>query len=219
MRADRGGLRDPAIDSASILTVDLETINQRFDQWRAGEGLCPFPCAPGAGSQRPDSTIRIYVHLHAHTRAALQPLIHRQLVPLDLLAQRDLFQHLVRAIHLIIDNHDIVPALDGIPDLAERRIQPEAERVVRLGPAAAQARAQRVDRRRCEEEEEGIEVRVVGLDQLDALRVDVEDAPPVEGRDGCDGCSRRSVAGAGRVSAPPRVPPFPVLEVGPTSCR
>lgn len=68
---------------------------------------------------------------------------------------RDSFEHPVRAVDNVVDDDHVVVASDGVLDLPDGSVQALLERFSSLCPAACQARAQRGDRRRGEEEVDG----------------------------------------------------------------
>ena len=109
-----------------------------------------------------------------HPLALLQSKLG-QLVPLDRFPKSDLFQQPVRPVHIVIDDDDIVPAVYRVLDLGDGGVQTFLQGFLRLGPPSRQAGLEFGQRGRGEKEKDGVERRMVGFDELDALGIDIQD--------------------------------------------
>ena len=81
----------------------------------------------------------------------------------------DLPQDLVRPLEVVVDHDDVERARLGVLELADRGSETCRHGFGGLGSSPGQAGLERGDGRWRDEDVEGVEVRVVGLDQLDSL--------------------------------------------------
>jgi hypothetical protein len=109
----------------------------------------------------------------------LQTLVHRKLVTLDSLSQSDLLEQIIGPVDVVIDNDHIVTSLDSVLDFRLGGGQSSIDGFLGLGTSTGETLGEFRDRRRCQEEEDGVELRVVGFDELDTLGINVQDASSV----------------------------------------
>jgi len=117
-----------------------------------------------------------------------------QLVTLDLLAESDLFQQGIGTVDVVVDDNNVVSTLDGVSDLVDSGVETLVHRFLRLGSTSLQPGLEIRQRRRRQEQEDGVQRRVVRLDELDSLSINVEDTPSLLISHILDGLDARSIS-------------------------